>query len=85
LFFEKGKATTKTWFYQLNLDRNLGKTNPLNEKVFLKIIPPLPPAFSILIKCCKNKLAVSPVLIGKFCCTSARSLPPKGGFAKIIS
>ena len=32
LFFEKGKATNKTWFYQLNLDRNLGKTNPLNEQ-----------------------------------------------------
>ena len=32
LFFEKGKPTQKTWFYQLNLDRNLGKTNPLNEK-----------------------------------------------------
>ncbi|MCL1957413.1 MAG: SAM-dependent methyltransferase, partial [Fibromonadales bacterium] len=32
LFFEKGKATQKVWFYQLNLDRNLGKTNPLNEK-----------------------------------------------------
>ena len=32
LFFEKGRATKKTWFYQLNLDRNLGKTNPLNEK-----------------------------------------------------
>jgi len=31
-FFEKGSATQKTWFYQLNLDRNLGKTNPLNEK-----------------------------------------------------
>lgn len=31
LFFEKGKATQKTWFYSLNLDRNLGKTNPLNE------------------------------------------------------
>jgi len=31
LFFEKGKPTKKTWFYQLNLDRNLGKTNPLNE------------------------------------------------------
>jgi len=31
LFFEKGKPTQKTWFYQLNLDRNLGKTNPLNE------------------------------------------------------
>lgn len=31
LFFEKGKPTEKVWFYQLNLDRNLGKTNPLNE------------------------------------------------------
>ena len=32
LFFDKGSATKKTWFYQLNLDRNLGKTNPLNVK-----------------------------------------------------
>ncbi|MFA5994138.1 MAG: N-6 DNA methylase [Parcubacteria group bacterium] len=32
LFFEKGKSTQKVWFYQLNLDRNLGKTNSLNEK-----------------------------------------------------
>lgn len=32
LFFEKGSATKKVWFYQLNLDRNLGKQNPLNEK-----------------------------------------------------
>ena len=31
LFFEKGRPTTKTWFYQLNLDRTLGKTNPLTE------------------------------------------------------
>jgi len=31
LFFEKGAATKKVWFYSLNLDRNLGKTNPLNE------------------------------------------------------
>jgi type I restriction enzyme M protein len=31
LFFNKGEPTKKTWFYQLNLDRNLGKTNPLNE------------------------------------------------------
>lgn len=31
LFFEKGAATKKLWYYQLNLDRNLGKTNPLNE------------------------------------------------------
>ncbi len=32
LFFEKGAPTQKAWFYQLNLDRNLGKTNPLSEK-----------------------------------------------------
>lgn len=32
LFFEKGFPTKKVWFYQLNLDRNLGKTNALNEK-----------------------------------------------------
>ena len=31
LFFEKGAPTEKVWYYQLNLDRNLGKTNPLNE------------------------------------------------------
>lgn len=31
LFFEKGKATQKAWFYQLNPGRNLGKQNPLNE------------------------------------------------------
>jgi type I restriction enzyme M protein len=32
LFFEKGAPTRKVWFYQLNLPRNLGETNPLNEK-----------------------------------------------------
>lgn len=32
LFFEKGTPTKKVWFYQLNLDRNLGKTNGLSEK-----------------------------------------------------
>src|SRR3989338_1988797 len=31
LFFEKGVPTKKVWFYQLNLTRNLGKGNPLNE------------------------------------------------------
>jgi type I restriction enzyme M protein len=31
LFFEKGSSTKKVWFYQLNLGRNLGKTNPINE------------------------------------------------------
>ena len=31
LFFRKGEPTRKIWYYQLNLDRNLGKTNPLNE------------------------------------------------------
>jgi type I restriction enzyme M protein len=32
LFFDKGEPTENVWFYQLNLDRNLGKTNPLSEK-----------------------------------------------------
>ncbi|MDI9311956.1 MAG: N-6 DNA methylase [Limnohabitans sp.] len=32
LFFEKGSSTKNVWFYQLNLNRNLGKTNALNEK-----------------------------------------------------
>ncbi len=32
LFFEKGAPTKKVWYYQLKLDRNLGKTNPINEK-----------------------------------------------------
>ena len=31
LFFEKGKPTKNIWYYQLNLDRNLGKGNPLNQ------------------------------------------------------
>lgn len=31
LFFEKGSTTKKVWYYQLNLDRNLGKTNALSE------------------------------------------------------
>lgn len=31
LFFEKGAPSADIWYYQLNLDRNLGKTNPLNE------------------------------------------------------
>ena len=31
LFFKKGEPTKNIWYYQLNLDRNLGKTNPLNE------------------------------------------------------
>lgn len=31
LFFEKGAPTRNVWYYQLNLGRNLGKTNPLSE------------------------------------------------------
>lgn len=38
LFFEKGKPTRKVWYYQLNLDRNLGKTNPLNENDLAEFI-----------------------------------------------
>jgi type I restriction enzyme M protein len=32
LFFQKGEPTKKTWFYQLDPGRNMGKTNPLNDK-----------------------------------------------------
>ena len=31
LFFEKGKPTKKLWYYQLNVGRNMGKSNSLNE------------------------------------------------------
>ena len=31
LFFTKGQPTQKTWFYQLDPGRSLGKTNPLND------------------------------------------------------
>lgn len=32
LFFKKGEPTNKIWYYQLKPGRNMGKTNPLNEK-----------------------------------------------------
>ena len=31
MVFTKGKPTKKLWYYQLNVERNMGKTNPLNE------------------------------------------------------
>lgn len=31
LFFEKGAPTRRTWYYQLEPGRNMGKTNPLND------------------------------------------------------
>ncbi len=31
LFFEKGSKTRKTWYYQLDPGRNMGKTNSLND------------------------------------------------------
>ncbi|MCC8360591.1 class I SAM-dependent DNA methyltransferase [Salinimicrobium sediminilitoris] len=32
LFFEKGEPTRNIWYYQLDPGRNMGKTNPLNDK-----------------------------------------------------
>ncbi|MCI5124453.1 MAG: SAM-dependent DNA methyltransferase, partial [Candidatus Electrothrix sp. AR5] len=32
LFFEKGEPTRKIWYYQLDPGRNMGKTNPLNDR-----------------------------------------------------
>ncbi|WP_120278178.1 N-6 DNA methylase [Rhizobium sp. AG855] len=40
LFFEKGEATQKIWFYQLDPGRSMGKTNPLSDedlKEFLEL------------------------------------------------
>ncbi|MBU1310689.1 MAG: SAM-dependent methyltransferase, partial [Gammaproteobacteria bacterium] len=31
LFFTKGEPTQSTWYYQLSVGRNMGKTNPLND------------------------------------------------------
>jgi type I restriction enzyme M protein len=31
LFFTKGEKTSKTWYYQLDPGRSLGKTNALND------------------------------------------------------
>ena len=38
LFFEKGEPTKSTWFYQMNPGRNMGKTNPLNDKDLAEFI-----------------------------------------------
>ena len=38
LFFEKGKPTKEIWNYQLNVGRNLGKTNSLNEDDLIDFI-----------------------------------------------
>ena len=38
LFFEKGAPTRKTWYYQLDPGRNMGKTNPLNDADLLDFI-----------------------------------------------
>jgi type I restriction enzyme M protein len=32
LFFQKGEPTNSIWYYQLDPGRNMGKTNPLNDK-----------------------------------------------------
>lgn len=32
LFFQKGESTKNIWYYQLDPGRNMGKTNPLNDK-----------------------------------------------------
>src|SRR5665648_201005 len=57
----------------------------VERKVFLMTTPPRPPALSILMKCWRKRKAVSPVRMGKFCWTSLRSLPPKGGLASTTS
>ena len=38
LFFNKGEPTKKIWYYQLDPGRNMGKTNPLNDKDLAEFI-----------------------------------------------
>lgn len=38
LFFQKGEPTNKIWFYQMDPGRNMGKTNPLNDKDLAEFI-----------------------------------------------
>ena len=38
LFFQKGEPTKMTWFYQMDPGRNMGKTNPLNDKDLAEFI-----------------------------------------------
>ncbi|MCM4162158.1 MULTISPECIES: N-6 DNA methylase [unclassified Arenibacter] len=38
LFFEKGETTKNIWYYQLDPGRNMGKTNPLNDKDLAEFI-----------------------------------------------
>lgn len=38
LFFEKGAPTRDIWYYQLNVGRSLGKTNPLNANDLLNFV-----------------------------------------------
>ena len=38
LFFKKGEPTKNIWYYQLNPGRNMGKTNPLNDKDMAEFI-----------------------------------------------
>lgn len=38
LFFEKGAPTRKTWYYQLDPGRSMGKTNPLNDDDLVEFV-----------------------------------------------
>ncbi|MDX1472021.1 MAG: N-6 DNA methylase, partial [Flavobacteriaceae bacterium] len=38
LFFKKGEPTKNIWYYQLDPGRNMGKTNPLNDKDMAEFI-----------------------------------------------
>jgi type I restriction enzyme M protein len=38
LFFEKGAPTRRTWYYQLDPGRSLGKTNPLNDDDMIEFV-----------------------------------------------
>jgi len=42
LFFEKGRPSERVWYYQLNLNRKLGKTSELNDSDFADFLQRFP-------------------------------------------
>jgi type I restriction enzyme M protein len=38
LFFDKGAPTRSVWYYSLDVGRNMGKTNPLNDADLVEFI-----------------------------------------------
>jgi type I restriction enzyme M protein len=74
LFFTKGSPTRKTWYYQLNLARNLGKTAPLNRKDLEEFVQ-----FQKTKAHSENSWSVDASCIDQSTCDLSVKNPSKGG------